>query len=63
MPHTPNLTLLMKVEILQKMHHETDTLKELAGQVSSADPIDGACIHTSEHVPGDHTRVEHHHPN
>ena len=45
MTHTPYV--LMKVELLQKMHHKTDTLTELAGQVSSVVPTDGACMHAS----------------
>ena len=38
MTHTLDHTLLMKVEILQKMHHKTDKLTDLAGQVSSVVP-------------------------
>ena len=47
MTHSPNHTLLMKVKIPEIMHHKTDTLTELAAQVSSVVPTDGACMHAS----------------
>ena len=46
MTHMPNHTLLKKVEIAQKMHHKLDTLTELAAQVRSVVPTEGACKHT-----------------